>query len=332
LSPAIWLAPIYVDTTDPSIVAHPEWFVRNKDDSPRLFTQFDGTKKAALDPTNDAARAFAIDQIKQLYAWGYHALKLDFLFGAGIAGRRQAKVTGMQSYALWMKAIREAVPDAHLVGCGAPLLPSVGWVDSMRTGADVAFGSSPVPTYAFLADEAKSTILRGFTDAWWSLDPDVVLLRDVRIGDVEAWTTIVASALSGGNYLLGDGRQAGDLRAAMALDPEVLAMTRDGRAARASDPFAETDPKIVPSPVLAGNGEMAIPHVWRKTSADGARTWTVVFGWLAEGLDVEITLGQDAFEIAPPTSPTASATRRPASSGKQHVSVAPRAARLFVSR
>lgn len=331
MTPAIWLAPIYVDTSDASIVQHPDWFVRNADDSPRLFTQFDGTKKAALDVTNDAARAFATDQLAQLWAWGFRTFKLDFLFGAGIAGKRQKKVTGMESYALWMKAIRAAAPDAHLVGCGAPILPSVGTFDSMRTGADIAFASSPVPTYAFLADEAKSTILRAFTDAWWSLDPDVVLLRDTRIGDAEAWTTVVASALSGGNYLLGDGRQAGDVRVAMALDPEVLAMTRDGRAARAIGGYSETDPKIIPSPVLAGNGEMAIPHVWKKTSADGARAWTAVFAWLSDAFDVEVTLGDAAFEITPPTQ-AGPATRRAVASGKQHVTVPPRSVRLFVSR
>jgi hypothetical protein len=238
----------------------------------------------------------------------------------------------MQSYAAWMKAIRDAVPNAHLVGCGAPILPSVGTFDSMRTGADIAFGSSPVPTYAFLADEAKSTVLRGFTDAWWALDPDVVLLRDTRIGDAEAWTTVVASALAGGNYLLGDARQAGDLRAAMATDPEVLAMTRDGRAARPLDAFAETDPKIIPSPILAGNGDMAIPHVWKKSTADGARTWTAVFAWLAEGFEVETTLGEGAFEIAQPVTANAPTTRRPMASGKQKLAVAPRSVRLFVSR
>ena len=148
----------------------------------------------------------------------------------------------------------------------------------MRTGPDIAYAPSPEPYYGLLAAQARHTAHRAFTDAWWALDPDVVLLRGARITDAEAWSAVVMAALSGGNYLLGDGRQAGELRLAMALAPQILELARDGRAARPEDLAAELDPLLVTSPVLGGRGETAIPHVWRKTSADGTRRWTAVFG------------------------------------------------------
>ena len=42
------------------------------------------------------------------------------------------------------------------------------------------------------------------------------------------------AALAGGNYLLGDGRQAGDLRVAMALDREILEIIRPTASAAAT--------------------------------------------------------------------------------------------------
>jgi alpha-galactosidase len=41
--------------------------------------------------------------------------------------------------------IREAIgPDAYLLGCGAPILPSVGLVDAMRVGPDIAHHYEPM--------------------------------------------------------------------------------------------------------------------------------------------------------------------------------------------
>lgn len=329
LSPAIWVAPVYVDTADPVFAAHPDWFVGKPDGSgARVYLQFDNTQKAALDVTHPEARAFALDQLRALWSAGFRVFKLDFLFGAAISGRRREPITGLESYARWMRAIREALPEAHLIGCGAPLLPSVGWFDSMRTGPDVAFAPSPEPLYVFYAAQARQTAARAFTDAWWAVDPDVVLLRGARITDAEAFTVVVFSALAGGNYLLGDGRQAGELRAAMALDPEILAMTRDGRAARADDLTVETDARLIGSPVLGGDGQTAIPHVWRKTTAAGDHGWIAVFGWLAEDFAVDLELPAGTTELVPPTEP-GPLTARAVPAGRRRVAVAPRAVRLF---
>ena len=238
--PAIWLAPFYVDTTDPLVSAHPDWFVHHTDGSLRTYDNV-GPTSAALDVTSAGARAFVVQSVQQLAAWGYRTLKIDFLFGGAIEGVRQQPVTSLESYALWMQTLRQAVPGIHLVGCGAPMLPSVGWVDSMRIGPDIAYSTDPQPNYTFLSAEARHVAMRASTDAWWSLDPDVVLLRGQNLTDDEAWTVVIFSALAGGNYLLGDGRQASDLRLAFALEPAVRAMARDGTAARAQDLVAATD-------------------------------------------------------------------------------------------
>lgn len=292
LSPAIWLAPFYVDVEDALVGAHPDWFVKKPNGELRTYDNF-GPTYAALDVTNPDARAHALDAIAQYRSWGYRTLKIDFLFGGAVSGVRAENVTGLESYQRWMEAIREAAGDLHIIGCGAPMLPSVGWVDSMRTGPDVAFSTSPEARWPFLATEARHTALRGFTDAWWSLDPDVVILRGDGIDDLEAWTFVVSSALAGGNWLSGDGRQASPARLAMMLAPELLALTRDGHAARPADLGAEMDDRPIGTPVLVGSAELKVPHVWKKDHA------LAVFAWDRDDYAVAIELPANAKELVP---------------------------------
>lgn len=322
LRPALWIAPFYVAVEDPVVTQHPDWFVHRRDGALRTYNNT-GPNYAALDVTSDGARDFLVKQVKALRDAGEKTLKIDFLFGGAIEGVRHESITSMESYRRWMKTLREAVPDLHLVGCGAPLLPSVGWVDSMRIGADIAFAPQPDPRYQFIAASARNTIYRAFTDQFWALDPDVVLLRGTRITDAEAWTTVIASAMAGGNYLLGDGRQASAVRLAMALDPELLTIAREPGAARPADPAIVEDERVILSPLLDPGGATVHPHRWIKTSNALHTTWTALFGgpdgWMGEA-------PTNAVELLPPTekSPVAAT---PAPTGM--IEIAPHAARLF---
>ena len=327
LRPAIWTAPMYVNVQDPLVPEHPDWFLRTFDGEVRVFPQLDGRRLVTLDITHPEARAFILDQLRALWAAGYRTFKLDFLYAGAIEGLRYEPVTALESYQRWMQAIRETLPDAHLLGCGAPQLPSVGWVDSMRTGPDIAYGSAPVPRYPFYAGEARHTVLRGLTDAWWAIDPDFILLRGTKIQDLDAWTTVVASALGAGNYLLGDPRQAGDLRTRMALDPEIRAL-RDGVAARARDLLAQADPRLIPIQLLDPYGETEVPHLWEKRAVDGQRHWLAVFAWQAAAYRTDLDLPAGAVEILPPASASSASTTWPIA-GRQTIEVPRHGVRLF---
>ncbi len=330
LRPALWLAPFYVAVEDPLVTQHPDWFVHQKDGKLRTYNNV-GPDYATLDVTAPEARAFVVKTVQQLRAWGFRTLKIDFLFGGATEGVRKQPITSLEAYTLWMKTVREAVPDVHIVGCGAPMLPSVGWVDSMRIGPDIAFATSREPSYPFLSAQARHVALRANTDAFWALDPDVVLLRGARIDDAEAWTVVVFSALSGGSYLLGDARQTTPLRRAMALAPEVLKLTRDGRAARPEDLMTSTDPKLFPSPLLMGNTETAVPRVWRKTTSDGAHGALGVFTWGDEAPAADVTLPSGAEELVAPTLESmAGPVKRVAAGGRRSIVVPRHGARLFV--
>ncbi len=325
LRPAIWLAPFYVATSDALVAQHPEYFIHNGDGTLRTYPN--NGDNAALDVTQQGARDFVTQSVQQLRAWGFRTLKIDFLFGAALEGGRSQPLTSLESFQQWMKTLRDAVPDVHLVGCGAPMLPSVGWVDSMRIGPDIAFANSPQPLWPFLSTEARHVAMRSYTDAWWSLDPDVVLLRGTAIDDVDAWTVVVFSAMAGGNYLLGDPAQASDLRRAMELAPEVLAIGRDGVAARPVDLGSETDVEVFQTPFFVGNNDTAVPHVWSKKTKDGAHGWLAVFGWGVDPYVTQVQVPAGTYEVLAPTVPLGPLDHQAFAGGT--VTVPKHAARLF---
>lgn len=326
LTPAVWLAPFYVDTKSALVTDHPDWFVRNEDGSLRTYDNISAIH-AVLDVTNPGAVAHVRQSLANYRAWGYKTIKIDFLFGGAVPGVRQRHLTSMQSYAAWMKVVREAAGDMHVIGCGAPLLPSVGWVDSMRTGPDIAFSVFPDPRYAFIQMQARNTATRWFTDAWWAIDPDVILLRGRRITDLEAWMAVVSGALTGGNYLLGDGRQSSALRQAMALDPEILAL-RDGVAAVPVDLDTGVDERMVATPIADLEGKSHVPHLWKKRDADG-RTWLAAFAWNDMRYAAEVNFPPGAVEIVPPAAAGETAALRGVAPGARRIAVEPHGVRLF---
>jgi alpha-galactosidase len=108
---------------------------------------------------------------------GVDYLKLDFLYAGAVPGRRREEMTGTEAFRSGLALVREVVgPDVYLVGCGAPLLPSVGLVDAMRVSPDTFHEGA----------EDGSDGLRGLMPLaarawqqgrWWVNDPDCVVAR-----------------------------------------------------------------------------------------------------------------------------------------------------------
>jgi alpha-galactosidase len=116
---------------------------------------------------------------------GFDYFKIDFLFGSAMPGDRKRPVTPIQAYRAGLRAIRRAVGSSFILGCGAPLLPSVGFVDGMRIGEDTAphWKTRPSPFQGPNAYFAlKNAVMRQFMHGrFWLNDPDCVLLRDRQI-------------------------------------------------------------------------------------------------------------------------------------------------------
>jgi alpha-galactosidase len=220
----IWLAPFLVGAQTTLATEHPDWLVgpagRNW-----------GQELRGLDLTHPGVRDRLTEALDRLVGLGFDYLKLDFLYGGAVPGERHDGTDPLAAYRSGLSLVREVVgPDVTLVGCGAPLLPSVGLVDVMRVSPDTFHEGG----------EDGSTGLRGLRPlaarAWqqgrlWVNDPDCVVARPSysqrarwaeaalaygglrsfsdRVGELDAW------GLAAVRRLLEDGGTAAPLAASV---------------------------------------------------------------------------------------------------------------------
>ncbi len=219
-TPGLWLAPFIVHTKSRLARNHRSWLLRNRWGLPVNAGFVWNNFNKALDLTHPEALQYACDVVRvAAHEWGYPYLKLDFLYAAALNGRyRDRTKTRAQVLRMGLEALREAVgPDVELLGCGAPIGPSVGIFDAMRIGADVAPRWMPkeMGLEAPVRDETplpstRNALLNTLTRAplhrrWWVNDPDCLLIRpDSELTLPEVHSLATAIALTGGALLLSD--------------------------------------------------------------------------------------------------------------------------------
>ena len=282
-TPGLWLAPLYVSRDSAVYTDHPDWWVRELDGSEIFFTNLGTDDYAVLDVTHPDAAAWLEQTITDIAAQGWTYLKFDFLYAGAQVGLRQQDVTGIEAYHQAMAILRRASGDAWILACGAPLLPSVGYAESFRTGADIAFESDPDPTRDFYRWQARATAARRFTHGrWWWMDPDQLIVR-APFDAAETRGALASGVAAGGTWMLGDDLTAleEDRRRAL-LDPELLAtLGQPGRPER---------------PLQAVSGLDAGPVVELAFPDDQAPTTFT----LDDGTVVLLNLGDEPVEVDGP--------------------------------
>ena len=166
----IWLAPFFVGADSALARKHPEWLTLEAGHNWRHDMR-------GLDLTHPGVREYLHDAVRRLADLGIDYFKLDFLYAGAVPARRRDDVSGIAAYRSGLELLRDAAgPDAYLVGCGAPILPSVGLVDAMRVSPDTFHEGG----------EDGSRGLRGrmslVARAWqqgrfWVNDPDCLVAR-----------------------------------------------------------------------------------------------------------------------------------------------------------
>ena len=235
--PGLWMAPFYVDRDTETYQQHHDWWVRDLDGVEIVFTNVGTGDYAIVDATHPDAGPWMAQQVADRVAEGWDYLKLDFLYAGAQEGLRHEDVTGVEAYHAGMALLREAAGEAWVLACGAPFLPSVGYAESYRTGADIAFSGVPDPQPEFLRWQARSTAARSWANGvWWWNDPDQLLVRE-PFDETRARGSVAAQAVSGGAWFLGDDLSAlDDPRLGWALASAAVA-TR-GSTAVPHDPLA----------------------------------------------------------------------------------------------
>lgn len=165
----VWLAPFVVGRETTLARRHPGWLAGDAGVNW-------GDDLVGLDLAHDDVLDLIRDAVGRVCGWGVDYLKLDFLYAGALPGPDGAEAA-IAAYRRGLGAIREtAGPDTYLVGCGAPLLPSLGLLDAMRVSPDTFHRGG----------EDGSRGLRGrpalAARAWqhghlWVNDPDCLVAR-----------------------------------------------------------------------------------------------------------------------------------------------------------
>ncbi|MCK6262877.1 alpha-galactosidase [Vibrio sp. ZSDE26] len=172
--PAIWIAPFIAQAESQVFKQHPEWFVRHG--SGELLKAEDITYGGwrctpwyILDASNPEVQEHLTSVIRTMREeWGVELFKLDANYWGCLRGQRfQSGVTGVQAYRMGMEAITKGAGDAWVLGCNAPMWPSLGLVDAMRVSDDVERSPDRFNQIA------KETFFRSWQHRkLWHIDPD----------------------------------------------------------------------------------------------------------------------------------------------------------------
>jgi len=221
----LWLAPFLAASTSALYREHPEWMVRDGDGRPVVAIQNWGKECYALDCTHPGAQAWLGRLAKTLVGeYRFDYLKLDFIYAGAVEGvRYDRQATRAQAYRRGLEAIRQNASDAFILGCGAPLGPSVGLVNAQRIGPDVApywhlpsglvpptvtvVNRQPVESLPACENAIRNVLTRFWTHGrLWLNDPDCLLVRDseTALSLDETRSLATAIALSGGMVILSD--------------------------------------------------------------------------------------------------------------------------------
>lgn len=183
LEPAIWVAPFIAEEKSELFRKHPDCFVRDDGEKPLSSAQhsFGGWRSGPwymLDGSHPEACEYLYQVFRTMREeWGCTYFKLDAnLWGCMPWGKRfDSCMTRTEAYRQGMAAIRRgAGPDAVILGCNAPLWPSLGTCTAMRVTSDI---SRRWDKFDELSREC-------FSRNWqngklWINDPDCFLLENL---------------------------------------------------------------------------------------------------------------------------------------------------------
>ncbi|OHD74372.1 MAG: hypothetical protein A2177_02030 [Spirochaetes bacterium RBG_13_68_11] len=186
--PGLWLAPLLAAPSSRLHREHPEWLLR--DGRGKLVSAgFNwGEPLRTLDCARPEVLAWLAALMRKVRAWGFGYAKLDFLYAGALPGVRGNGMPREAAYRTALRVMREALGDAYLLACGAPVIPSVGLCDALRVGPDVAAAWDVPRDSVLLANHAtpgarnavRTTVHRLWLDPLVHVDPDVVYFRTHR--------------------------------------------------------------------------------------------------------------------------------------------------------
>jgi alpha-galactosidase len=232
--PAIWVAPFVAAPRSRTLAQHPDWFVQGPAGKPLVsdrvgFGGWCNGPWCALDGTNPQTQQH-LEQVFRIFRekLGITYFKLDANYWGAIHGGRHfdPKATRVEAYRRGMEAVlRGAGPGSVILGCNAPIWPSLGLVNVMRTSNDIG------RSWDSFSGTARENLSRGWQNGrLWVSDPDCVCLGGNREIPDNLWMFHATAVHAVGGMVL-SGDKIAD------LGPKQLAMLHKlipptGRSAR----------------------------------------------------------------------------------------------------
>lgn len=191
--PGIWIGPFMVGNRSKLAKEHPDWLLRNNNGE--LLKEFvvygegkvwglPDEETYILDTSHPAAFAYLRHVFRELCRQGAEMFKTDFMYwglhDSTKVRRHTPGKTGVEYLRDVATMIREEIgQETFWLGCIAPYMPFVGFVDSMRIAGDVVphWRSNSGPD-GMISESANS---QHFNNLFWQNDPDSLFVRDFHI-------------------------------------------------------------------------------------------------------------------------------------------------------
>jgi alpha-galactosidase len=229
--PGLWLAPLIALPGSAIAQARPDLLVQDEHGRPLVSGYNWGSHYYSLDTTQAEVQDHLRETFTRVTEWGFGYLKLDFMYAGAVTGTRSTDAHRETVYRDAVRLIRDTVGDAtYLLGCGVPMLPSVGVFDGARVGPDVgAFWDNAERSGDPSGVGARNSLVSSLNRVWmkrlYEVDPDAVYFRTAR-------------------SLLDDGQRQALRDAAAVLEfrstSDPLAWLSPGERAQLADYMAET--------------------------------------------------------------------------------------------
>ena len=171
--PGLWFAPLWARIAQIA-KDHPEYFARDRRTGEQTLC-FDYSVPGACEYMSEVYR-------RATYDWGFKYLKLDLMTTClGDYVYSNEDFNSLKNYRKCMSVARDSVPeDTFILGCTSPFLPSVGFVDGVRSSCDI-FGD-----WNSVVDVMNRTLKRYYYHKRFFInDADCLIIRKAENEDAE---------------------------------------------------------------------------------------------------------------------------------------------------
>jgi alpha-galactosidase len=216
--PGIWIAPFLVSPNATLVQQHPEWLVKDTNGNYKEGLQllpgnnYLPFKRYILDIKNPKVLQYIDNTLSWLLEeCKFSLIKLDWLYSIYYTPHTSIIESDMflRSFLL---TIKKKYPQVYTIGCGCPLIPAIGTVDSMRIAPDILIPR--VQKIPFIKDLTNRYLhkkilgnaeKRMWTKKYWNLDLDAFCCRP-SLGLSYSALEILQKMIkkSEGNIFLGD--------------------------------------------------------------------------------------------------------------------------------